>query len=198
MKKSLKILVVLLLFQISTSSTNLFGQNNIATVNKINGFYIFTDNQPLSEYEVIGEVNTSGHKDPDISRSGSQYQPVRDYLIKTARQVNYTADGLILTLVNGGTDKALIIKFKENSTNKNQAKVNQYQGVYLFVDCEPNKENQYIGTVKITTSFTSSQYSALRDKLLKKCKNSFPEAKGIIIKFVSGGTDTGDAIKFTE
>ena len=198
MKKPLKILFILILLKFYPIGNNLYGQNNIASVNKINGFYIFTDNQPISEYEVIGEVNTTNHSDMDITRSGAQYQPVRDYLIKTARQVNYTADGLILSLVNGGTDKALIIKFKENTVTKNQAKVNQYQGIYLFVDCKPTTETQYIGTVKHSTSFSSSQYSALRDKLLKKCKSSFPDANGIIIKFVSGGTDTGDAIKFTE
>jgi len=177
---------------------NLFSQNNIATVNKINGFYIFTDNQPIAEYDVIGEITTKGHNDPDITSSGAQYQPVRDYLIKTARQANYTADGLIVSLINGGTDKALIIKFKENATNKNQAKVTQFQGLYLFVDCEPLKETKYLGTVKATMSWSSSQYSAVRDKLIKKCKGDFSDAKGIVIKFVSGGSDTGDAIKFED
>jgi len=35
-----------------------------------------------------------------------------------------------------------------------------------------------------------------KDRLIKKCKCDFPDAKGLIIKFVSGGTDTGDAIAF--
>jgi hypothetical protein len=116
------ILVTFAVFFTSFVST---GQNNIAGVNKIQGFYIFTDCQPLAEYDVIGEVTTTGHNDRDIKNSGAQYQPVRDYLIRAARQVNYTADGLMITLVNGGTDKAVIIKFKENVENKNQAKVKQ-------------------------------------------------------------------------
>ncbi len=45
-------------------------------------------------------------------------------------------------------------------------------------------------------SLSSAQYSSLRDKFLKKCKNEYPEAKGLILKFVRGGTDTGDAIGF--
>lgn len=185
-------LTTILIGLLSTSH----GQNNIATVNKIQGFYIFTDNQPIAEYDVIGEVTTNGHSDKDIKNSGAQYQSVRDYLIKMARQVNYTADGLIFSLVNGGTDKAVIIKFKESSQNKYQAKVSQYQGLYLFVDCEPLKETKYLGTIKTKVSFSSAQYSSLRDKLIKKCKADYPDAKGLIIKFVSGGTDTGDAIKF--
>jgi hypothetical protein len=173
-------------------------QNNIAVVNKIQGFYIFIDSQPLGEYEVIGEVTSSGHNDRDISNSGGQYQPVRDHLIRTARQTNYQADGLILTLVNGGTDKAVIIKFKESEPNKNLARVTQYQGLFLFVDCEPKSESNYLGTIKSKMSFSSAQYSALRDKLIKKCKKSFPSANGLIIKFVSGGVDTGDAVIFSK
>jgi hypothetical protein len=101
-------------------------------------------------------------------------------------------------LVNGGTDKAVIIKFKENSENKNQAKVTQYQGLYLFVDSEPINKTKYLGTIKSKISFFSAQYTALRKKLIKKCKKDYKEAEGLILKFVSGGTDTGDAIKFED
>lgn len=173
-----------------------FSQNNIAVVNKIQNFYLFTDCQPLAEYEVIGEVNTSGNDDPDIRKSGGQYQPVRDFLIKTARQVNYTADGLMLSLVNGGTDKAVIIKFKNNSPENSHAKVNQYQGVFVFVDNEPLSETEYVGTIKDKGKSSSSQYSSLRDRLISRCKNEFTNSRGIIIKFVNGGVDTGDLVKF--
>jgi hypothetical protein len=175
---------------------NSYCQNNISEVNKIQGFYIFTDSQPLAEYEVIGEVSTDKNDDKDIKNSGGQYQAVRDYLIRSARWVNYQADGLILTMVNGGTDRAIIIKFKENASNLNQAKVKQYQGLYIFVDSEPIAETEYIGTVKTKGSFSSNQYTSLRDKLIKRCKKKFGDAKGLILKFVSGGTDTGDAIKY--
>ena len=40
------------------------------------------------------------------------------FLIKKTRMSNSFADGIILNLVNGGTDKAIIIKFKDNATNK--------------------------------------------------------------------------------
>jgi len=191
----LSTLLFLLLFS-NVFPNCLLSQNNLAIVNKIQGFYIFTDSQPIADYDVIGEITTAGHKDDDIRNSGGQYQPVRDYLIKSARQVNYTADGLILSLVNGGTDKAVIIKFKENAQNKNQAKVSQYQGLYLFVDSDPVKESKYLGTISSKITFSSAQYSSLSDKLIKKCKGDYPDAKGLNIKFVSGGTDTGDAITF--
>ena len=162
-------LVTLIAFFLFGYTNLLLSQNNIANANKIQGFYIFIDSQPMAEYDVIGEITSEGHNDRDIKNSGGQYQPVRDYLINKARQTNYQADGLILTLVNGGTDKAVIIQFKENAENKSLARVTQYQGLYLFVDCEPVKQSNYLGTIKSKLSLSSAQYSSLRDKLIKKC-----------------------------
>ncbi|SFC80304.1 hypothetical protein SAMN05421780_11028 [Flexibacter flexilis DSM 6793] len=169
-----------------------------AVANKINGFFIFTDSQPLAEYEAVGEIATTGHNDRDIKNSGAQYQAVRDYIIREARKVNYTADGLMFQLVNGGTDKAIIIKFKESVPNaeKSKARVTQFQGVYTFVDCEPTAATDYLGTVKTSFSLGSAQYTKCRDKLLKKAKKEYPNAEGLVIKFNAGGSDTGDAVKF--
>lgn len=190
-----RIMILASLFFIGILTTS-FSQNNIATVKKINGFYVFTDSEPIGEYDVIGEVNTTGHTDPDLTNSLGQYQAVRDYLIRAARQANYSADGLIMTLVNGGTDKAVIIKFKENSKNKDQAKVNQYNGIYIFTDCEPTAKSKYLGTIKSKGSMFSAQYTTFRDKLIKSSFKKYPDVEGLIIKLVVGGTNTGDAIKF--
>jgi len=32
--------------------------------------------------------------------------------------------------------------------------------------------------------------------MIKKCKSNYPDAKGLVIKFVNGGSDTADAITF--
>lgn len=173
-----------------------FGQNgkNLADVNKIKGFYIFVDSKPTSEYESLGEVKADD-KDAEVKRS-PQYQIIRDNLIKNARAANYTADGLILTFVNGGVDKAEIIKFKEGQKNKARAKVEQMQGLYVFVDCEPVTESSYIGTAKSKGSpFSSPQYTSVRDGLMKKCKKDFKDFDAIIFKFVDGGSDMADAVK---
>lgn len=169
-----------------------FGQKNLSEVNKIKGFYVFVDSKPVAEYESLGEIKVD-EKDPEVKKS-KQYQAIRDNLIKNARAANYTADGLILTFVSGGTDKAEIIKFKDGQKNKERAKVEQYQGVYIFIDCKPISETTYLGTVKKTIGF-SSQYTAIRDALLKKCKKEFNDAEGLLMKFVEGGSDTGDAVK---
>lgn len=172
-----------------------YAQKNTSVVNRIQGLYVFTDCQPIDDYEVLGEITTEGHNDKDIKKSGGQYQTIRDALIKKVKQTFYSADGIILSLVNGGTDKATVIKFKEKSDKNAHAKVNQYQGLYIFVDSKPVNEFEYQGTVKVSLSL-SSQYTAIRDKLIKKCKSDFESAKGIVIKLVTGGKDLGDAITF--
>jgi hypothetical protein len=185
----------LLLFLLSISSINVFSQNNIALVNKIQGLLIFTDCQPISDYEVIGEVNTMMGNDNDLTNSGAQYQPVRDLLIKITKQVNYKAEGLILSLVNGGQDKGILIKFKDQN-NMNHARVNQFQGVYIFVDNEPLNQYDFVGTIIPKNRPSSNQYTSIRELFLQKCVKDYGQAKGMMLKFVNGGTDIGDAIKF--
>ncbi len=173
-----------------------YSQENIGIVSKIQGFYIFTDSQPIADYEVVGEVSTEGHNDADISKSKGQYQPVRDFLIRSARKVNYTADGLILSLVNDGDDKAVIIKFKENTVKNSHSKVNQFQGVYIFADSEPMHETEYISTVTDPGKSNNFQYHALKEKLINICRKEQTNAKALVLKLVYGGTDSGDIIRF--
>jgi hypothetical protein len=106
------------------------------------------------------------------------------------------ADGLVLSFVNGGNDKALIIKFKENSTKNSQSKVNQYQGVNVFVDSEPLNDFEYVGSVLDKGKSNIFQYNELRDKLIAVCKKEIMNSKAIVLKLVYGGTDTGDVVKF--
>lgn len=186
---------ILLLLILFISCLDSFSQNNIATVNKIQGLLIFTDCQPVSDYEVIGEVNTMMGTDNDLKNSGAQYQPVRDLLIKLTKQVNYKADGIILSLVNGGQDKAVLIKFKDQ-INSSHARVNQFQGVYIFVDNEPLSTYDYVGNVIPKNRSNSNQYTSIRELFLQKCVKDYGQAKGMLLKFVNGGADIGDAIKF--
>lgn len=172
-----------------------YGQENTAVVSKIQGFYIFTDSQPIAEYEVVGEVSTEEHNDAGISESKGQYQPVRDFLIKAARKINYTADGLILSFVNGCDDKASIIKFKENSVTNSHLKVNQYQGFYIFVDSEPKGETEYISSVVGRGKSNSLQYHAIKERLLNICRKEQPNSKLLVLKLVYGGIDSGDIVR---
>ncbi len=79
---------------------------------------------------------------------------------------------------------------------KSTAEVDQFEGLYVFVDSKPVKEYEYLGTVTASITLGDTQYTGCRDRMIKKCKKDYPQADGIIITFKSGGTDKADAIKF--
>lgn len=71
------------------------------------------------------------------------------------------------------------------------------QGLYIFTDCKPLYEYEYLGSVKNGARFAgSSQYQPVRDGLIKKIKSDYPQADGVIFHFVNGAADKADAIKF--
>lgn len=80
-------------------------KKSTAEVSQVQGLYIFTDSTPVSEYEYLGTVNAS------IGMSG-QYTDVKNSLIKKTKKEYADADGIIIYLVTGSTDKADVIKFK--------------------------------------------------------------------------------------
>lgn len=99
--------------------------------------------------------------------------------------------GLVATLLIGTLIAA------RTAPDYSKAETNQVQGLFLFVDSKPTHEFTYLGTVKNGTRFTgSAQYTAVRDRLIKKIKADYPEADGIIFYFNNGETDRADAIKF--
>lgn len=79
---------------------------------------------------------------------------------------------------------------------KSTGEVEQFQDLYIFVDSKPVMEYEYLGTVKSTLSLGDSQYTGVRDRIIKKVKKDYPQADAIIITFKSGGSDEADAIKF--
>ena len=83
------------------------------------------------------------------------------------------------------------------TSEKATATVNQAQGMYLFVECKPTSEYEYLGTVKNSGAggFANGQYEPTRDRLIKDVKKKYPQADGIIFLFNNGGSDKADAIK---
>jgi hypothetical protein len=177
---------------------NVYAQSDTAIVNKVQGLYIFTDNTPVQDYKVIGEVNSSGasQTDNDVRLSMSQYQPIRDFLIRKARLANPNADGLLLTLVNGGTDKAVLIKFTNQDVNNALAIVQSIRGVLIFSDAKPKSKYNYLETIMLKRVKRSYQYTSIRDQLIEKSKKEYPDLRAVIISMVFGAKDTADIIRF--
>ncbi|MBK8086847.1 MAG: hypothetical protein IPK31_02100 [Chitinophagaceae bacterium] len=85
--------------------------------------------------------------------------------------------------------------------NKSSAEVDQINGCFLFVNSKPVLPYDYLGTVELTKKDVrktpgTGQYQHARDLLIKKIKEQFPQAEGIIFNFHDGGIDKADALKF--
>lgn len=103
----MKKIILLLIIFLNIVAFKTLNKKNLAEVEQMQGFYVFTDSKPVAEYDYLGTVKNS------VSFSSGQYQSIRDILIKKARKEYPSGDGIILHFVNGGTDKADIIKLKE-------------------------------------------------------------------------------------
>lgn len=179
------------------SSSNNFSSKsdiNLARVNTHNGLFVFNDCEPLSKYEVVGEVSINNLTAGERVLTSGQYQGLRDALIKAAKTANTQSEGVVLTLINGGIDKAYIIKFKNSEDDHSLARVQRIRGTYIFCDCEPINNYEYLGDLKGKFTF-NPQYTVLRDDILRKCLKKYKDANGVILHFVLGGKDTAEAIK---
>lgn len=106
---------------------------------------------------------------------------------KAARPIVFI---IFLALLYIGLSSSMLYKGIHDA-EKSHAAVNQVQGVYVFVDCKPIKETQYVGTVKAGVTWSGS-YKEVIEKLVKKAKKEYPDAEGIIFN----GDEKADVIKF--
>lgn len=96
---------ILLMFLISSGYENYVVSKQTAHAERFQNVYVFTDSKPVMEYEYLGTIK-------GVMTLTGQYQPVRDGLIKKAKKEYPGCEGVILHLVDGGIDKADVIKFK--------------------------------------------------------------------------------------
>lgn len=193
-------------------------QRNLASADQISGVYVFSDCKPVGAYDVLGTVNFAGgektsamampvthyhngqvttHVVPTTVTEEPQYTSIRNGLVTNAILANQQVEGVILSIEGEGIGKATMIKFKDGVENKNHALVNCYSGIYVFNDCTPLYPYSYIGKTGFTLGLSSS-YTYLRDKLLKKCRQSYKNenVQGLIVHLKEGGKDTAEAIRF--
>lgn len=81
------------------------------------------------------------------------------------------------------------------SSDKGTAKVEQVEGMYIFMLSKPTAEYEYLGTVKKSLAWTGKPEEML-NSIVKKVKKEYPKADGII--FTTIAMDKADAVKFKE
>ena len=81
---------------------------------------------------------------------------------------------------------------------KNTAEVAKEEGLFVFVDSEPVTPYEKLGTVGGGTFAVvmNPQYSVVKKALVRKAKEKFENADGVILYLNSNGKDRADVIKF--
>lgn len=89
-----------------------------------------------------------------------------------------------------------LISFAQDAPKKNLAEVNQYSGVYVFIDCKPVREYEFIATMKKAVAVNSAM-EAIK-KYAAMAKKEYPDCDAIIFHDVvmSLSKDQFDVIKF--
>lgn len=185
-----KLIALTLMMSVSLNSFAQQYDKGIVRVQKNNGIYAFCDNEPISDYEILDRVKSN------VSWSG-QFNEIRNKLIKKAVKDYPNADAVVISMAKGSTDKAIVIKFKDGQEKDNLglARANKVNGLYVFTDCEPVNEYDIVEREGAAIGW-SSEYQAVRDKLVKKAVKDVPDAAGVILTFSTGGIDRAAVIKF--
>ena len=98
-----------------------------------------------------------------------------------------------------GISITILVSFKASNfiPNASTAEVNKIEGFYIFTDSKPVMPYDSIGTIEIGF-ITDTQYESIRRALIKKARNKFPDADGLIMKFNKKGVDNCIVININE
>ena len=79
--------------------------------------------------------------------------------------------------------------------DKSSAKVDQQQGLYIFLLSKPVADFEYLGSVKKSIGWTG-QPEEMLNSIIKKVKKEYPKADGVV--FTTIAMDKADAIQFNK
>ncbi len=91
---------------------------------------------------------------------------------------------------------ATLLAFKEVNfvPDASTAEVNKIEGFYIFTDSKPVMPFDSLGTLEVGF-VTDTQYESIRGSLIKKSRNKFPNANGLILMLDKKGVDKGVVIR---
>jgi len=163
---------------------------------KIDGLLVFTECEPLSEYDILDEITVTSIPPTQVSKPPINYMDVRDLYIRTTKKMNADADGIIIKLSKSGVSSAVIIKFLNESISNDTSIVKTSRGLYCFVDSQPVNSYKNLGPIVNKLNLYNVPYKIAREGFLKRCLKQFPESKGVIFEFKHNSPNTADAVSF--
>lgn len=160
----------------------------MANVYRHNGLLIFTDCDPVNEYDVVE------HEKSVLSWSG-QYSEIKNKLTRKALRDYPDADGIIISMTEKHVDRAVVIKFKNPEKDNSLARVYRTNGLLTFTDCDPVCDFDITARSKAVFGI-SGEYSHVKNKLIRKLVKVNPNVDGVLLSFVNGGVDRAVGINF--
>jgi len=90
----------------------------------------------------------------------------------------------------------ILLAFKTTNyvPSASTAEVNKFDGYYIFTDSKPVMAFEIIDTLEIGF-ITDTQYESIKKSFIKKAKNKFQDANGLIINLNKKGIDKCLVIK---
>ena len=188
--KKILILIALALPMLSMA------QNDVAVVPELHGVLIFTDNTPLADYDIVGEITYQQDSPDPYVANPAQYDKIRRGLVINAILANRQVEGIITDIHDNGTGSAKMIIFRPGAKDRNLARVNEYKGVLYFYDCEP--KNAYTSVKKFGAP-SSFRYSVVRKGVIKKAAKKKMRKQGVnavVVTYRTTMRDKANAIRF--
>ena len=160
----------------------------LANVYRHNGLLIFTDCEPVNEYDVVE------HERSVLSWSG-QYSEIKNKLTRRALRDYPSADGIIISMTEGHVDRAVVVKFKNPENDNSLARVYRTNGLLTFTDCDPACDFDITARSKSFFGI-SGEYTHVKNKLIRKLIKVNPNVDGVLLTFANGGVDRAVGISF--
>lgn len=175
---------------------------DIAVVHKFHGIYVYTDCEPLDEYQVLGTVTYSETKGAvsttyfggNINFGNSaavpiyaQYTSLRNGLVRKAMEMYPEAQGIIIEADGEGSAIARVIRYKYDAQYR-FARVQKVGGYYIYIDNAPTVNRAILGIV--SSVFGESTYTSIRNKLIDKADFHYrKKGNALILTFREGGAN---------
>ncbi len=95
-----------------------------------------------------------------------------------------------------GISISILLAFKASTfePTSTTAEINKIDGLHVFTDCIPVLPYDSIGTLGISF-ILDTQYESIRSNFIKKAKNKYPSADGLILNLNKKGIDKCVVIK---
>ena len=88
---------------------------------------------------------------------------------------HYIASYLFIAVCGG------MCVFNYNPSNDiDLAKVNQINGLYIFIESKPTATGEYLGEIKAGITLNGEPVELLRS-MIKRCKKEYPKANALIV-----------------